>query len=252
MKQSNDIHGLKVFITTLGEKQALLKRQWVMETTEALATFLPEVGKHGVPIIEGRKTHAPKYNLFEILKIRHYEAKVHTPFLVNLMSPNGSHGQGNLFYSAFAEKVFKKEKDVNFLNFNHLHVTDEYHTEDLGNIDIWIRNYDPANRHCVIIENKIYAKDQPSQLQRYYDYAKVMGYDDEHIRLFYLTLKPGGTVSEKTMNEQLRIRLEKGGILRYINYRNHILPWLEEVDCPAQTVKEVIRQYIKTIRALTR
>jgi hypothetical protein len=49
------------------------------------------------------------YNLFHILKIRHYESRVHTPFLVNLLSPKGSHAQGDLFYRVFLEQVFRND-----------------------------------------------------------------------------------------------------------------------------------------------
>jgi hypothetical protein len=45
------------------------------------------------------------YNLFDIIKIKHLEEKVHTPIIANLLDPKGSHAQQTLFYESFIKLI---------------------------------------------------------------------------------------------------------------------------------------------------
>ena len=177
------------FFTHLGALHTRLQAERIAEDIPALRAFLPEVGRLNAPMMEARRQEAPRYNVFQVLKIRHYEARVHTPFLVNLLSPKGSHAQGDLFYRSFVNRVLPEEGDKLFHQWERLDVVDEQYTGD-GFIDIWIRNHAQHGRYCIIIENKVFAGDQKDQLSRYYDYARSLGFDDSEIRLFYLTLWP--------------------------------------------------------------
>ncbi len=172
---------------------------------------------------------------------------------MNLLSPRGSHAQGDLFYKAFLQCVLTKEKDKKFHQFERLEVTDEKHAgEGLGFIDIWIRNHAHLGRYCIIIENKIYAEDQEKQLQRYYEYAKQLGFTKENIRLFYLTLRPTRSADGYTISPTLRKELEEDHVLRYISYQEDILPWLRGVmnEVESAKVKMIIQQYMSTIYSL--
>jgi hypothetical protein len=199
------------------------------------------------------KAHAPGYNVFEILMIRHYEARVHTPFLVNLLNPNGSHMQGDLFYQSFLEKVLG-EKGV-FEQSEGLSVHGEYSAGDLGRIDILIENRRSAVPFCIIIENKIYATDQENQLERYHQFAtERRAYNAENYRLLYLNLFPDKAVSDYTMQTTNATQLSDIGILRIISYQNEILPWLKwHLDTgPAMppVLNETIKQYVLTLQYL--
>lgn len=199
------------------------------------------------------KAHAPGYNVFEILMIRHYEARVHTPFLVNLLNPNGSHMQGDLFYQSFLTEVLK-EKGV-FEQTEGLSVHGEYNAGDLGRIDILIENRRSSNSFCIVIENKIYATDQKKQLARYHKYVKkVRGIKYSHYRLLYLTLRPVEQVDPFTMIEKNSKILRKRGVLRLISYENDVLPWLighlqSEHNLPP-VLRETLKQYVMTLQHL--
>lgn len=115
-------------------------------------------------------------------------------------------------------------------------VTNDY-TEG-GSIDVLLKD---SSGKAIIIENKIYAKDQKNQLVRYYS-----SYSDSHI--LYLTLY-GNDASKDSKGS-----LQKGIDYTCISYKNHILKWLEE--CRKEVaikplVRETIAQYIFLIKHLT-
>ena len=41
------------------------------------------------------------FNIFEVLNLAHYEEKLHTPFITELLNPQGSHGLKDSFLRAF-------------------------------------------------------------------------------------------------------------------------------------------------------
>ena len=110
---------------------------------------------------------------------------------------------------------------------------------EINNIDILIR--DTHSKQAVVIENKIWAGDQPEQLRRYDEQLKKEGYTPH---LLYLTLD-GHAPSH-----------DSGGGLDYscISYREHLPPWLTRCqqsayDQPA--LRESISQYLHLIGRLT-
>lgn len=209
------------------------------------------------PILRRREAfelaHAPDYNIFEVLAIRHYEARVHTPFLVNLLDPRGSHRQGDLFYRSFVREVLRE--GAPFTDSGSLEVVGEYAAGYLGRIDILIRNRSHTRQHCIIIENKIYAADQAAQLARYDEFARTVSrYDEHNYRLLYLTLHPADRPSDYTLDPTIARELRDKKILRLISYREDILPWLtkhykEDVHLPA-VVRETLKQYLITLKHL--
>ena len=70
------------------------------------------------------------------------EVKLHSALICGFLDPLSNHYQGDVFLETFLECVGLKE---------------------YKNIDIYITN---GERH-IIIENKIWADDQPQQIQRY-------------------------------------------------------------------------------------
>lgn len=105
-----------------------------------------------------------------------------------------------------------------------------------GRIDIFIT--DESN--SIIIENKIYARDQNNQLLRYHNF-KPDG------KLVYLTLY-GDMPNEESLGS---LSLDDITIL---SYRDDIIPWLERCVQLASTlpyVRETINQYINTLKQLT-
>jgi hypothetical protein len=177
------------------------------------------------------------FNIFQVLRVGHLEVKTHSPILAELLSPKGRHGQGELFLN-----LFLKRFDVGDFDAKTATAIPEYHvgqvTEDSGGrIDIVIRD---GRGTKILIENKIYAGDQPNQMTRYSNF-------DPKARLFYLTLF-GGEPNNVSGEELKRIRCE------CISYAENILPWL--MDCRKESaclpgVREMISQYIGLIEELT-
>ncbi len=188
------------------------------------------------------------YNIFQILKVESQEVKLHSAFLANLLDSKGSHGQGNSFF-----KIFVRE--FNITGFEDLGIADvnvnveenigEINDEDStgGRIDIVIKS---KNRKIIVIENKIYAKDQKMQLVRYHN-----KYPNAH--LLYLTLdgsSPSKISIEKNQGESLVLDKD----YYCISYEKNILEWLKKCQLEIQSpslVHTTISQYINLIKYLT-
>ena len=170
------------------------------------------------------------FNVFSVLRSEHDEVNLHSRFLAALLDYRKSHDGPRENLADFLCSV-----DVR--NFEHNDATVE---RESGNIDILIR--DSASKQAVVIENKIWAGDQPRQLQRYAEQLEENGYGAPH--LLYLTLD-GHAPSEDSARD-----------LKYdcISYNEHLSPWLERCqkrayDKPA--LRESVAQYLRLIKKLT-
>lgn len=185
---------------------------------------------------------APNYNIFEVLKIRHYEAKVHTPFLANLLNPKGSHQQGNLFLQYFFKEVIKSQEDPDL--FTKVSVHSEKRN-DQGQIDLEIwHNYNGVPK-AMVIENKIFACDKPQQLFRCYLYLKSCSLPDADLKIIYLTLHGKSA-------EQQSTGLTPISCIQNISYNSDIRNWLNICMklLPDNSIHHIIKQYLKTLSHL--
>lgn len=99
-----------------------------------------------------------------MLGVAHYEV-THSKIIAGFLKPQGSHGQGDLFLRLFLQTIEKNNKiDMDTSNAK---VYTEYGKGVDGRLDIFIEN----GSHSIIIENKIYARDQGEQLSRYGKFA---------------------------------------------------------------------------------
>ena len=141
------------------------------------------------------------FNIFSILRIKRKEVITHTPMLAELLNPHGSHHQGAAFLKLFLETCINDQEPVVYNNPETFRVRTEERT-DQGQFDIFLEKEKEA---CIVIENKIDAEDQDSQLNRYYQYARKR-FSDNQIKLIYLTLdgSPPEEKSLKAVNGQGR------------------------------------------------
>lgn len=179
-------------------------------------------------LLRDKYEEPPQYNLFSVLRSESDEVRLHSRFLVDILSPTGCHNQGALFLTNFLKR---QGLDIS----GNIEVLCEY-----KNIDILIR----SEKTAVIIENKIYAADQDKQLQRYYQTMREEGYKDIH--LFYLTLDGKEPSPESVGNLDKKIT--------NISYRSDILDWIErctELSARNAPLREAFIQYLDLINHLT-
>jgi len=179
------------------------------------------------------------FNIFDVLGLSKKEVKTHSAFLAELLNPEGSHGQRDKYLSLFVdrlslEKPFKSEDATVYCEKYIGPLSDD--GKSGGRIDLLIEN---KNGQQIIIENKIYASDQPNQLLRYNNrYSKA--------ELFYLTLKGGKPSDASLGGESFQVET--------ISYDKDIIPWLElcmKESASLPVIRETLHQYINLIKNLT-
>jgi len=181
------------------------------------------------------------FNIFSILKLETSENKTHSAFIAELLNPKGTHQKKGLFLSLFANLIGIKE----WPDFDRTTVIIEKHIgkTDLeaasgGRVDIYIT----YGNQSICIENKIYAGDQPKQIQRYCKHNKFNN------KVYYLTLK-GGMPHVDSCGDLV------ADIDYYcISYKHTIIEWLQlclEHTDEHPILRETIRQYIILIKKLT-
>lgn len=185
------------------------------------------------------------FNVFRILKLDTNETRTHSAFIAELLNPNGSHGFGDVFLRLFVREF----KVLGFSGpgpFQAKVIVEEYlgpispDFERGGQIDIVIK---AKGQREIVIENKIYAQDQPKQLIRYKNH-----YPESH--LFYLTLD--GT---EPTDKETRDRLKPIEDYTPVSYKGEVLNWLKSCRKEAtehSLLRETITQYINLIKNLTK
>ena len=186
------------------------------------------------------RINGSKFNIFQVLKIEEEELK-HSLFIAELLNPKGRHGLGSQFLKLFLEKVKIADFDIESTTVKtEKHIGPLMETKG-GFIDIFL--YD-KNRNSIVIENKIYADDQPQQLIRYYNFAPQ--------NVLYLTLN-GYSPSEKSIIHET-IHLKEDEDFKVISHQSHIIEWLElcrKESTNFPLLREGLLHYINIIKHLT-
>lgn len=191
------------------------------------------------------KLKGENFNLFIILDRERDEVKTHSAFISELLKPDGSHGMGDAFIRLFFDMLVQNNY-LDDYNRDSLYETSIEVEKAVGNIldidsrlDIYISNKELQ----ICIENKIYAKDQKKQLERYKSFLD-RNKSKKHL-LIYLSLFG---------KEYSQSELEKDSQYICLSYKDDILNWLKEclkaaVDYPI--LRESIKQYIILLKSLT-
>ena len=182
---------------------------------------------------ESRK-RGERFNVFKMLGVAHYEV-THSKIIAGFLNPQGSHGQGDLFLRLFLQTI---ETKIN-IDTSNSKIYTEYDTGD-GRIDILIEDH---ARHGIVIENKVYAGDQPDQLIRYSSFAENK-YKKDNYTIYYLTL----------FGHEASNNSAKGVAYKCISYSEHIINWLQRCihECATMPlVRETLVQYLNHIKQLT-
>lgn len=183
-----------------------------------------------------------KFNVFSALNICSDEMRLHSRLLATLFNPKANHGLGNEFLRQFLVTAIKV--DDNYITHCNESIAERYVGELTettgGRIDIILED----GKHGIIIENKIYAGDQPNQLLRYHNYG-VKQFGENNFKLVYLTLE-GSEPSSDSLG---------GGHFDFIklSYAQDILGLLEGLvtTSPQKPIHRTIKDYITIIKQLT-
>ena len=159
------------------------------------------------------------YNIFTLFHKFSDEVNLHSNFIASLLDPNGDHYKGDLFLKIFLETCGIDDFGIDtsmatvFKEFKH--------------IDIHISD---GKKH-IILENKVYAKDQPTQIARYINTIKKEGAKDEDIYVLYL--HPDGELPkeyslDKYKPYNTKLKKDDSSInFKVITYEDQILSWID-------------------------
>lgn len=181
------------------------------------------------------------FNVFRLCQVDHYET-MHSRIIAEFLDPNGAHTCGDVFLERFLKLgkvrsfLDRMSIDLGGATFNDAVVTTEESYEN-GRCDIVVHWRDLG----IVIENKIYASDQPRQLRRYFDDIQK---HSEKPCILYLTLDGHEATSGSS----------DGIEYVCISYKNEIVQWLTESAQKAfdkPYIRESLLQYRDLVKVLT-
>lgn len=193
------------------------------------------------------------FNLISILGMENNERYTHSNIIAELLNAKGSHTFGNKFFELFLEQVGISNFDITDYHviteeyFPNVKCGDEESMRTFLDIVIKERN----TGRVILIENKIWAKDQFEQLERYYECHK-----DKIVKLFYLNVHQYDyTFSlenlERELNEVEENEMQKiKKVYQSISYETIIKNWLANCIVASSEkpyVSKQIEVYYQTI-----
>lgn len=226
--------------------------------TNSINSLLHEVEKLAIARKEREREaqkRGEKFNVFEILGMQSNETRLHSAIIAELLNPEGNHGLGAEPLRTFVTEVcndsladFKCDNAKVFIEYNIGRVEADYDVG--GRIDIVIKD---GEGKAIIIENKIYAGDQPKQISRYNKFANDT-FGKSNYQLFYLTLDGHSASEFSEQGSEDEGKLKDGQDYYVLSYGENIVKWLNQcrslaIDKPL--VREVLGQYIQTLNKLT-
>lgn len=189
------------------------------------------------------KAKGELFNIYNILNLKTKEVRTHSAFIAELLNPKGNHLMGNVFLKNFISLLdksisFNPEKATIFIEYFIGKRDDEL--KKGGRIDILLKD---SVGNIISIENKIDAKDQNKQIERYHSYKEI-----GRNTVVYLS-KFGDEPSPESKGD-----LVSGKDYYIISYQNEIIKWLEACQKLASDqpiLRESIKQYKILIQQIT-
>lgn len=182
-----------------------------------------------------------RFNVFALCGVDHYET-IHSKILAEFLSPKGSHGQKDAYLKPFAQTLGRAENcDFQDWFSDAAIVSTEVSSRiagvSVGRFDILIE--DAVQDTVCIIENKIFASEQPEQLGRYAEWLK----QNSAKRKLLVYLTPDGREGTTAKPDDKYIRL---AYLSNGEKRCDIVSWLEQCQqwsAGFPFVRESLAQY---------
>ena len=199
----------------------------------------------------------------EILKVERSE-NTHSSFIAWLLNENESHNLGDfgikklldILLQYGSDKFTKELYEVLIIGnyeINNLYIKTEYYIKNIGRIDIFlsmdIKGKDiesiPIN---IIIENKVYSKENDKQTNKYYEHFENSSLEVEPYKKdinFYIYLTPISTIDLCELEEP---ECECKDFIQ-INYQilsDNIFELVASRDIPERT-KFIVTEYLKSL-----
>lgn len=128
-------------------------------------------------------------------------------------------------------------------------------TNEESRIDLFIKE---RNKYAIIVENKIWdAVDQKKQIERYVEYAESCSIPRSKIYVIYLTGDGSKEITDYSLTDKakraLRVTNKNDGRFITMNFKDDIIPWLEEIITldnvkPEPLLSSAIIQYTDYLR----
>lgn len=167
------------------------------------------------------------------------EVQTHSAFLYELLNPKGSHSQGDVYLRIFIDEILHIDDFI----YKNIIVDRERSIGGNGRLDLVIEN----DEYLLIIEVKIDAGDQDSQLKRYDQYGKSKG---KKYKIYYLTLY-GNEASDYSTGGN-------GNSINYtcLSFSSDVLNWIRHCIGAGRTplllvIRETLLQYTKLLEKIT-
>jgi|GEM_PF-1866051 len=217
-----------------------------LQALGALKTLSEQIYELQVRSEERLKAQHGRFNVFTTLLKAHDEVRLHTRFIHELLNPDGTHDCGDLFLKLFFETL----KDHPALPHDDPKSSESESWDDYSEQSFWVgkevRKGDDqldllleSNTHLLVIENKIWAREQKDQVARYIKYTESQPFSKSQV--LYLTLD-GKQATTHHGEDYLRI-----------SYREHIMVWLErclQTTYDIVPINQALIQYKKVVQQL--
>lgn len=236
---------------------------------EQYKNFFKEMKDFKEKIYKQKQRGLNDYNLLTTVLSEDDEVRLHSRVLYSLLDPHGNHYQGSLFLELFLKEIGLS----NILNLEATIVELEH-----KNIDLYITD---GTKH-IIVENKIHAGDQESQIKRYIE--TIMNPEEQRpegkrlpadIIVIYLSIdrekpsdfslgKVNGSSEYFQLSEDSK-SLDYKGLddklkdcsikFKSVHYKNEILIWLKSCKYEVQNItnlNEAIRQYKEVVEMISK
>jgi len=191
-----------------------------------------------------------KFNVFTSLLSASDEVNLHSKFLGFLLDPRSPHGLGSYPLQQFWQILFSDNETVQAPSENEFQsaiVNVEYAIDGQRRIDLCIQ----IGERFLVVENKIWAGDQPKQVTDYLEWSTKKN-STNGLPVVYLTLD-GHLPSIESFIRAKDDSIDETKVL-CISYRNEVREWLE---CMGQKsfknagLRETLIQYKELIEQIT-
>lgn len=202
-------------------------------------------------------------NIFKILKLENkenyhslfissvinYDESARISFLKSLESATG--GKFNIG----SDSVYSKLKIVTEKTLSTVSNIKEIQKKSRVDIFFSDEHSGQQGNTRIIIENKIYAGDQPSQLIRYNNYLTESTKDSKFKKnyngaLFYLTIEGKDASNYSKLDFTSKKSVKKNSDYFLLSYGKHIIPWLQSVNTNDSKFNSYIEDYIEITKEL--